>query len=55
MERPDRRGREMEALRERLSRLAQASQRINESLDFQPCTRTAWTRPAPSPLHATAL
>ena len=30
----DQRDREMEALRERLSRLSQASLRVNESLDF---------------------
>ena len=35
MAQPDRRDREMEALRQRLSRLSQASLRINESLDFE--------------------
>ena len=35
MERADQRDQEMAALRERLSRLSQASLRINESLDFQ--------------------
>ena len=34
MAQPDQRDREMEALRQRLSRLSQASLRINESLDF---------------------
>ena len=34
MERPDERDREIESRRERLSRLSQASLRINESLDF---------------------
>ena len=34
MTQPDRRDREIEALRERLSRLSEASRRINESLDF---------------------
>ena len=34
MKRPDQRDREIEALRERLSRLSGASLRINESLDF---------------------
>ena len=34
MKRPDERDREIEALRERLSRLSGASLRINESLDF---------------------
>ena len=34
MDRPDQRDRELEALRERLSRLSEASVRINESLDF---------------------
>ena len=35
MEQSSRRDREIEALRERLSRLSQASLRINESLDFE--------------------
>ena len=34
MTRPDQRDREIEALQERLSRLSEASLRINESLDF---------------------
>ena len=54
MEQPDRKDQVMAGLRERLSRLGQASQPINESLDFQTCYRASWTRPAPSPPHATA-
>ena len=34
MTQPDRRDREIEALQERLSRLSEASRRINESLDL---------------------
>ena len=40
--------RENEALRDRLSRLSQASLRINESLDFEGVLRRWWTAPAPS-------
>ena len=36
---------ENEALRERLSRLSQASQRINDSLDFDTVSRSPWTAP----------
>ena len=35
----------MEALRERLSRLSEASLRINESLDFETVLQGCWTAP----------
>ena len=35
----------MEALRERLSRLSEASLRINESLDFETVLQGFWTAP----------
>ena len=34
---------EVAALRERLSRLSEASRRINESLDFQTVLQGCWT------------
>ena len=37
--------RENEALRQRLSRLSEASLRINESLDFGTVLRGSWTAP----------
>ena len=46
--------RENEALRDRLSRLSQASLRINESLDFEAVLQGCWTPPAPSPEQGTA-
>ena len=36
---------ENEALRERLSRLSEASLRINESLDFEAVLQGVWTAP----------
>ncbi len=37
--------RDHEVLRERLTRLSQASLRINESLDYPTVLQGAWTRP----------
>ena len=43
----ERRDREIKALQERLSRLSQASLRINESLDFDQVLQGSWTQPGP--------
>ncbi len=43
----DRLLREIEALKERLSRLGEADLRINESLEFETVLQGSWTAPAP--------
>ena len=48
MEQADDQAREIAELRDRLSRLSQASLRINESLETSTrCSRGCWTAPAP--------
>ena len=47
----DERDREIAALRDRLSRLSEASLRISEGLDLDTCFRGSWTAPALLPVH----
>ena len=48
MDQPDDRGRDIEVLEQRLSRLSEASRRINESLDFDAVLQGgSWTPPGP--------